>query len=70
MVSVLSKLVDKGNTVIVIEHSMDIIKVADHIIDVGPEGGNRGGKIIFTGTPEQIIKKKGSHTGKFLKPEL
>ncbi len=70
LVSVLSKLVDKGNTVIVIEHSMDIIKVADHIIDVGPEGGNRGGQIIFTGTPEQIIKKKGSHTGKFLKPEL
>ncbi len=70
LVAVLSKLVDKGNTVIVIEHSMDIIKVADHIIDIGPEGGHRGGKIIFTGTPEQIVKKKGSHTGRFLKQEL
>jgi len=70
LVAVLSKLVDKGNTVIVIEHSMDIIKVADHIIDIGPEGGSRGGQIIFTGTPEQIIKNKKSHTGKFLKPEL
>lgn len=70
LVAVLSKLVDKGNTVIVIEHSMDIIKVADHIIDIGPEGGHRGGKIIFAGTPEQIVKKKGSHTGRFLKQEL
>jgi len=70
LVSVLSKLVDKGNTVIVIEHSMDIIKVADHIIDIGPEGGYRGGHIVFQGTPEQIIKKKESHTGRFLKIEL
>jgi len=70
LVAVLSKLVDKGNTVIVIEHSMDIIKVADHIIDIGPEGGHRGGQIIFEGTPEQIIKKKKSHTGRFLKEEL
>ncbi len=70
LVLVLSKLVDKGNTVIVIEHSMDIIKVADHIIDIGPEGGHRGGEIIFTGTPEQIVKKKASHTGRFLKQEL
>ncbi len=70
LVEVLSKLVDKGNTVIVIEHSMDIIKVADHIIDIGPEGGHRGGQIIFEGTPEQIVKKKKSHTGRFLKTEL
>jgi len=70
LVAVLSKLVDKGNTVIVIEHSMDIIKVADHIIDIGPEGGNKGGKIIFTGTPEQLVKNKKSHTGRFLKTEL
>ncbi len=70
LVRVLSKLVDKGNTIIVIEHNMDIIKVADHIIDLGPEGGYRGGKIIFEGAPEQIINKKSNHTGKFLKPEL
>jgi len=70
LVAVLSKLVDKGNTVIVIEHSMDIIKVADHIIDIGPEGGNRGGNIVFTGTPEQLAKKKDSHTGRYLKIEL
>lgn len=70
LVEVLSKLVDKGNTVIVIEHSMDIIKVADHIIDIGPEGGHRGGNIIFEGTPEQIVKSRKSHTGRFLKPEL
>jgi len=70
LVAVLSKLVDKGNTVIVIEHSMDIIKVADHIIDIGPEGGNRGGEIVFAGTPEKLAKHKNSHTGKFLKAEL
>jgi len=49
---------------------MDIIKVADHIIDIGPEGGNRGGNIVFTGTPEQLAKKKDSHTGRYLKIEL
>ena len=70
LVAVLSKLVDKGNTVIVIEHSMDIIKVADHIIDIGPEGGNRGGEIVFSGTPEKLAKHKKSHTGRFLKTEL
>ena len=66
LVKVLNKLVDKGNTVIVIEHTMDMIKVADHIIDIGPEGGHRGGKIVFEGTPRQIIKKKKNYTGKFL----
>jgi excinuclease ABC subunit A len=53
---VIQKLMDNGNTVIIIEHNLDIIKVADHIIDLGPEGGNAGGEIIFEGTPEQIIK--------------
>jgi len=70
LVGVLSKLVDKGNTVIIIEHNMDIIKVSDHIIDLGPEGGHRGGQIIFEGSPEQIVKKKKSYTGQYLKPEL
>ena len=70
LIDVLNRLVDRGNTVLVIEHNMDMIKVADHIIDVGPEGGQGGGKIIAEGTPEQIIKVKGSHTGTYLKPEL
>jgi len=67
---VLQKLVDKGNTVLVIEHNMDVIKVADYLIDLGPEGGKEGGNIVFTGTPEEIIKKKDSYTGKYLKLEL
>lgn len=70
LINVLNRLVDRGNTVLVIEHNMDMIKVADHIIDVGPEGGEGGGKIVATGTPEEIVKIKGSYTGKFLKPEL
>jgi excinuclease ABC subunit A len=70
LIDVLNRLVDRGNTVLVIEHNMDMIKVADHIIDVGPEGGQGGGKIIAEGTPEQIVKVKGSHTGTYLKPEL
>ncbi len=70
LIRVLDRLVDKGNTVLVIEHNMDMIKVADHIIDIGPEGGQRGGEIIFEGTPENIIKSKKSHTGKYLKMEL
>ena len=70
LVGVLDRLVDKGNSVVVIEHNMDIIKVADHIIDIGPEGGSRGGKIIFEGTPEEIIKSQKSYTGKYLKLEL
>jgi len=64
---VLNKLVEKGNTVVVIEHNLDVIKTADHIIDIGPEGGEKGGKIIAEGTPENIAKSKVSHTGKFLK---
>uniref|UniRef100_UPI003217AD5A excinuclease ABC subunit UvrA n=1 Tax=uncultured Draconibacterium sp. TaxID=1573823 RepID=UPI003217AD5A len=70
LLEVLNKLVDKGNTVIVIEHNLDVIKVADHIIDVGPEGGKHGGKILCTGTPEEIALNKKSHTAKFLKEEL
>jgi len=67
---ILQRIVDNGDTVIVIEHNLDVIKVADHIIDLGPEGGNFGGTIIATGTPEEIIKVKESYTGQFLKPYL
>jgi excinuclease ABC subunit A len=63
---VLNGLVEKGNTVIVIEHNLDVIKSADHVIDLGPEGGFRGGKIIATGTPEQVAKVKASFTGQYL----
>ncbi len=70
LLEVLNRLVEDGNTVLVIEHNMDVIKVADHIIDLGPEGGSGGGTIIAEGTPEKIIKVKESHTGKFLKLEL
>jgi excinuclease ABC subunit A len=67
---VLNKLVDRGNTVLVIEHNMDVIKVADHIIDLGPEGGDGGGRILFEGTPEELVKNKESYTAQFLKMEL
>jgi excinuclease ABC subunit A len=70
LLDVLNKLVDRGNTVLVIEHNMDVIKVADHIIDLGPEGGDGGGVILFEGLPEQLIQVKESHTAKFLKEEL
>ncbi|MBL7943783.1 MAG: excinuclease ABC subunit UvrA [Flavobacteriales bacterium] len=70
LINVLNRLADRGNTVLVIEHNMDIIKVADHIIDLGPEGGAGGGEIIAEGTPEEVSKVKTSWTGKFLKPEL
>ena len=67
---VLDRLVEKGNTVLVIEHNLDVVKCADYIIDVGPEGGHKGGKIIATGTPEEIVKVKKSYTGQFLKKYL
>jgi len=67
---VLNKLVDKGNTVLVIEHNLDVIKVSDHVVDLGPEGGERGGIILCTGTPEEIIHNKLSHTAKYLALEL
>ncbi|MCK9290257.1 MAG: excinuclease ABC subunit UvrA [Bacteroidales bacterium] len=70
LLDVLNKLVDKGNTVIIIEHNMEVIKTADHIIDLGPEGGIRGGEIIAQGTPEQIAKHPTSYTAYYLKPEL
>ena len=70
LLEVLNKLVDKGNTVIVIEHNLDVIKVADHIIDLGPEGGKHGGRILCTGTPEEVALNKKSYTAKFLKEEL
>ncbi len=70
LIDVLQQLVDQGNTVIVIEHNLDIIKVADHLIDLGPEGGAGGGQIIATGTPEEIATVEGSHTGRFLKHHL
>ena len=70
LLDVLNKLVDRGNSVLVIEHNMDVIKVADHIIDLGPEGGDEGGFILFEGTPEQMTHVKESHTAKFLKEEL
>ncbi len=70
LLKVLNKLVDKGNTIVVIEHNMDVIKVADHVIDIGPEGGKRGGTIVGTGTPEAIARLKKSYTGQFLKKEL
>ena len=70
LADVLNKLVDRGNTVLVIEHNMDVIKIADHIIDLGPEGGDEGGRILFEGTPENLTKSKESYTAKFLKQEL
>ncbi|RAP26437.1 excinuclease ABC subunit UvrA [Candidatus Marinamargulisbacteria bacterium SCGC AG-343-D04] len=70
LIEVLDTLVDQGNTVIVIEHNLDVIKVADHIIDIGPEGGDQGGSVVATGTPEDICKISKSHTGKFLKEYL
>lgn len=70
LLDVLNKLVDRGNTVLVIEHNMDVIKVGDHIIDLGPEGGDGGGKVLFEGTPEELIKNKESYTAEFLIKEL
>lgn len=70
LLEVLQSLVEKGNTILVIEHNMDIIKVADHIIDIGPEGGVSGGKLITQGTPEEVARHKTSHTAKFLKDEI
>lgn len=70
LVEVLQKLVDGGNTVLVIEHNLDVIKIADHVIDLGPEGGNNGGTIVATGTPEEISRNKKSYTGQYLKKML
>ena len=70
LIEVLQTLVDSGNTVVVIEHNLDVIKTADYIIDLGPEGGDRGGQIVATGTPEQVAQCEGSYTGKYLKKVL
>lgn len=66
----LHRLRDQGNTIVVIEHNLDVIKTADWIVDLGPEGGSGGGQIIATGTPEDVAKVKGSHTARFLKDIL
>ena len=70
LIDVLQRLVDAGNTVVVIEHNLDVIKTADYIIDLGPEGGNKGGKIVAQGTPEEVAKSKKSYTGLYLKDVL
>jgi len=70
LIAVLNDLVEKGNTVVVIEHNLDVIKSADHIIDLGPEGGNAGGQIVATGTPEEVAKVEESHTGRFLRDRV
>ncbi len=70
LIEVLQRLVDAGNSVLIIEHNLDIIKVADWIIDLGPEGGDRGGELIAEGTPEQVMKIKSSYTGQYLKEHL
>ena len=70
LLSVLSRLADAGNTIIVIEHNLDVIKVADHIVDLGPEGGDGGGTVVAVGTPEEVAENPLSYTGKFLKPLL
>jgi excinuclease ABC subunit A len=70
LLEVLQRLVDQGNSVVVIEHNLDVIKVADWIIDLGPEGGVRGGEIVATGTPEQVAANPASFTGHYLKPLL
>ncbi|MGE5836530.1 MAG: excinuclease ABC subunit A, partial [Acidobacteriota bacterium] len=66
LLDVLNKLADQGNTVVVIEHNLDVIKTADWIIDLGPEGGEAGGRVVAHGTPEQVARNRGSHTGHFL----
>lgn len=70
LLTILNRIVDNGDTVLVIEHNLDVIKVSDHIIDLGPEGGDQGGEIVAIGTPEEVVKVKGSFTGQFLKPLL
>ena len=70
LIEVLQTLVEGGNTVLVIEHNLDIIKTADYIIDLGPEGGSRGGTVIACGTPEQVAECPASYTGQYLKPML
>ena len=70
LLEVLHELVDQGNSVVVIEHNLDVVKTADYIIDIGPEGGDGGGRIVATGTPEEVAEVAESHTGRYLKPML
>jgi excinuclease ABC subunit A len=70
LLNVLNRLVDKGNTIVVIEHNLDVIKCADWVIDLGPEGGDAGGEIVAMGSPEIVAAEKPSHTGKFLQKAL
>ena len=70
LVDILRRLSDSGNTVVVIEHNLDVIKTADYIIDIGPEGGEGGGRVIAKGTPEEVAKNKKSYTGQFVKKYL
>jgi excinuclease ABC subunit A len=70
LLGVINRLVNKGNTVLIIEHNMDVVKVSDYVIDIGLEGGNGGGNIIAQGTPQEVAKNKESHTARFLKEEL
>ena len=70
LIKILQRLAGNGNTIVVIEHNLDVIKTADYIIDLGPEGGDRGGQIVAVGTPEEVAQNAASHTGRFLKPLL
>ena len=70
LLEVLQRLVDEGNTVLIIEHNLDVIKNADWLIDLGPEGGDGGGQVVATGTPEEVVQVKESYTGQYLKPVL
>ena len=70
LMDVIGRIADNKATVLIIEHNLDVIKLADYIIDMGPEGGNKGGKLLFSGRPEDLVKVKESYTGKYLKPLL
>jgi excinuclease ABC subunit A len=70
LLAVLHRLADHGNTIVVIEHNLDVIKTADWVVDLGPEGGDGGGRILVAGPPEAVVKCRASHTGRFLKPLL
>jgi excinuclease ABC subunit A len=67
LLEILHRLVDAGNTVIIIEHNLDVIRSADHVVDLGPEGGDAGGEVVATGTPEEVARVEASHTGRFLR---
>ena len=68
LIKIIQQLADNGNTILIIEHNLDLIKVADYIIDLGPEGGNAGGEVVACGTPREVAQNANSHTGRYLKP--